>query len=172
MDFFSVLSECAITLAGFSAIYSILQGSTGPRGAYRSIGTLTRAAAAFFLSILPLLLNQLEIPAPVLWSVCSAIAAFVRTLSLIIMWRIDGVLTDQGHPPQMGRVVALNFLVGLISVVLFAVNIFYWPESTRQFLYGLGIVLMMITPVTAMGVAFFLLLEQSLQDNVPEGSAK
>ena len=54
MDFFSALSEWAITLAGFPAIYSILQGSTGPCGAYRLIVTLSTAGLAFFLSILPL----------------------------------------------------------------------------------------------------------------------
>ena len=170
MDFFSLLAECAITLAGFSAIYAVLQGSTGPRGAFRSIGTLGAAALAFFTSIFPLIVNLLEISEAVLWSISSALAGLCTALIFTVTVRMSGRLTTSGFPPQGGRSLALAFLLIVISTTLFASNIFYWPDVIRRFIYALGVLLLMIVPVSAMATSFVISLDESLKNGRPEGS--
>ena len=170
MDFFSLSAECAITLAGFSAIYAILQGSTGPRGAYRSIGTLGTAALAFFICILPQVFNLLEISEALLWSICSALATVLVMSFFIVTLRMNGMLTANGFPPQTGRALTFVILLVAVSALVFAGNIFPWPESTRRFLYGFGVLLLMVVPVASMAVSFVVALEEAIKNSNPGGS--
>lgn len=171
MDFFGLLAECAITLAGFSAIFAVLQGSTGPRGSYRSIGTLGAAALAFFISLLPQAFNLLEISEASLWSICSVFAIIFITSLFIVTFRMNAMLTAGGFPPQAGRGLAFAVLLAAISAILLLINIFPWPDVTRRFLYGLGVIFLMAVPLQTMGVSFILSLKESMKNSEPEISS-
>jgi hypothetical protein len=167
MDFFSLLAECSITLAGFSAIYAILQGSTGPRGSFRSIGTLGSAALAFFISVLPPLFSLLAISDALLWSICSAIASIFAASFFVTVVKMNGTLTANGFPPQTSKSLALAFLLVAISAILFAIDVFPWPNAVRIFIYGFGVLLLMCVPVSAMAVSFVVALEEAIKNSSP-----
>jgi small-conductance mechanosensitive channel len=167
MDFYSLMAECAITLVGFSAIYSILQGSTGPRGHFRAIGTLIVAAIGFLVSIFPLLLDQLKLSPTALWTTCSMLAALFTISAFVIILPLHRQLSARGFPPQTNKLLAIGFLLVGGAAILFTVNIYPWPELTRHLIYRLGIVFLMLMPIWTMASGFVLALQESMADGRP-----
>ena len=170
MEFFNLLAICTITLAGFSAIHAQLQRTTGPRGAFRSLREFGTAALAFFISIFPLLFNLLEISEASIWSIASALAAICLIVFFIVVLRINGKLTANGFLPETSPAIALVSLLIVVSAILFTGNVFPWSDAANRFIYGLGVLLLMIVPVSAMAVSFIVSPEQPIKHSENESA--
>lgn len=162
MDFFSVLAECAITLAGFSAIFAVLQGSTGPRGSMRAAVTFSASAVAFLVSIFPLLFDLIQISETALWRICS-IAAALCSLSLTIFIRgMDRRLSARGFPPQSKHGAGIGLAMVFIATLFFIANFIPWPNAIGRLMYGSGVLLLLAAPIHVIAFSFTLTLHETL----------
>ncbi len=162
MDFFSVLAECAITLAGFSAIFAVLQGSTGPRGSMRAAVTFSASAVAFMVSTFPLLFELIQITETMLWRTCSILAALCALSLMMFIRGMDKSLSERGFPPQRKHGAGIGLAMVFTATLFFVANFYPWPQSIERFIYGCGVLLLLAAPIHVIAFSFTLTLQETL----------
>lgn len=162
MEFFNLLAECAITLAGFSAILAVLQGSTGPRGSMRASVTFSASAVVFLVSIFPPLFSLVQISETALWRTCSSAAALCALLLMIFIRGMDQRLSARGFPPQRKHGAKIGIALMFAAAVIFVANIFPGSHTTARLMYGSGVLLLFAAPIHVIAFSFTLTLQETL----------
>lgn len=166
MPFFELLAECSIALGGFAAIHAALQGSTGPRGAFRAWGIVAPGLGAFLLSLLPLFLVQLELSEAAMWRLASAsglvLCGGLAMLSLYIDWR----LSVAGHPAQIPWVLGVSQILNVFSVPAMAANLLGWPWTPGAPLYAASLLALIGSAVAGLLGSFWINLRGTLETSL------
>ncbi len=162
MEFFSVLAECAMTLAGFSAIFAVLQGSSGARGSMRAAVTFCTSAVAFVISALPLLFGLIQISETLLWRICSIVAALCALSLTMFIRGMDKNLSARGFLPQRKHGAKVGLAAVIMATSFFVANFFPWPPAIGRFMYGGGVLLLLAAPIHVIAFSFILTLQETL----------
>ncbi len=162
MEIFSVLAECAITLAGFSAIFAVLQGSTGPRGSMRAAVTFSASAVAFVVSTFPLLFELIQITETMLWRICSILATLCAISLTMFIRGMDKSLSARGFPPQRKHGARIGIAMVITATLFFIANCFPWPHTMGRFVYAGGALLLLAAPIHVIAFSFVLTLQETL----------
>lgn len=135
MSFFQTLAECSVAFAGFAAIHAVLKGGTTGRALHRSFTIVLTGALAFGLSVLVLLLDQLDLSAPALWRIASAIGLAASALGSALFYRSHRRLAGLGEVAQtpLGFMVAASLLVLPIPLMFLNLGGWLWPPGAAAF---------------------------------------
>lgn len=163
MEFFEILAECSIALAGFGAVHAVLRGSTGARGVYRAWAVVNNGALSFALSILPLVLSLGLLSDELLWRVASTLGlagALAASYSSIVL---DLKLALLGHVPQTTTSLRIGQTLSILSVLAMLLNALGWPWPPGSLLYAVAVTLILITGLNALLASFRLPLQLLLR---------
>lgn len=165
MNFFEILAECSIALAGFGAVHAVLQGSGGARGLLRAWFVVSQGAIAFGLCMLVLLLDLASLSDEELWRFASMAGALCAGGLTIAMFRIDAKMTRQGHPPQAAVNLRTAQSLLVLSVLLLIINFIEWPLQSGPLPYAIAVTFMLISGLLALLHSFFVPLQLALSDD-------
>ena len=117
-DYLLTTAELAVALAGFSALIVVLRQNDSrgiPAGLVSTL--IERSLVATLLSLLPLLLSGLGVPAPQLWFVASGL---LGTFIVSIAWRGATLRSRVPEAAEQisGPAFALMYVLGLVVMVL------------------------------------------------------
>ena len=164
MNFFELIAECAIALAGFGAVHAVLQGSTGPRGVFRAWVVVVIGAISFVLSILPLLLVLAPLSNELLWRSASIFGVLGGGVLVSTFLTSDYRMTRLGHLPQALLSVRSAQLSSILATIAMLMNFFDWPWPSGPLLYATALVLLMITGLIALLHSFYVPFQLALRD--------
>ncbi len=162
MNFFEIIAECAIALAGFGAVHAVLQGSTGPRGVFRA--WVVVGALSFALAILPLLLILAPLTNELLWRSASVFGVLGIGVFVATFLTDDYRMTCLGHPPQALLSIRLALLSSILATIAMVMNFFDWPSPSGPLLYATALVLLMLTGLMALLHSFYVPFQLALRD--------
>ncbi len=163
MNFFEIIAECAIALAGFGAVHAVLQGSTGPRGVFRAWVVVVVGALSFVLSILPLLLILAPLSTELLWRSASVFGVLGVGALVSTFIKSDYRMTRLGHPPQALLSVRSAQLSSIIATIAMLMNFFGWPWPSGPLLYATALVFLMISGLIALLHSFYVPFQLALR---------
>ena len=161
MNFFEIIAECAIALAGFGAVHAVLQGSTGPRGVFRA--WLVVGAFSFVLAILPLLLILAPLSNELLWRSASVFGVLGTGVLVATFVTSDYYMTRLGNPPQALLIIRSAQLASILAIIAMVMNFFGWPWPSGPLLYAMALVLLMITGLMALLHSFYVPFQSALR---------
>jgi hypothetical protein len=168
MSAFELLAECSISFAGFAAVYAVLRGSRGLRGAFRAWTTVAHGFLAFFCSLLPILLSTLELSEPAIWRVSSAVACVGVVAGWVTNVVVNRRLNALGQLAQLPWVLRFSLSIPVLTLTVLSSNIAGWPWPPGDFLYLLAIVLTLTMAVIAFTVSFWIPLRGAWAGEVPD----
>ncbi len=156
MDFFEIIAECSVALAGFGAVHAVLRGATNPRGAFRAWTVVVQGAVSFVLSVLPLVLTLTSLSNESLWRSVSAVGLVATSATAYSFIVFDIRMTRLGHPPQALASIRIAQLFAIASILALLANFIGWPWQPGPFLYAVALILVLITGLVALLHAFIL----------------
>lgn len=162
MSFLEILAECAIALAGFGAVHAVLQGSSGPRGIFRSWTVVLHGATAFILAVIPLLLDLSSLSSDQLWRTASVVGAACAGFNAYLNFSFDARLTKIGHLPQAKVILRIAQVSTVLAMLAMISNALGWPSPPGPLLYAVGPVFILITGLLAMLHSFLVPLQMFL----------
>ena len=169
-DFFEILAECSIALAGFGAIHAALQGIGGPRGTLRAWFVVCQGAMAFSLCLLVLLLDLSSLSGTVLWRVAGVIGVLPLGGLVYAFLRVDARMTSLGYPPQALLNLRTAQTMCVVSTLLLLSNATGVPWAAGPLFFGIAVTFILISGLLALIHSFFVPLQASLsgEHNEPE----
>lgn len=125
-DFILRIAGLALSFVGFSAIVVSLRGALGGQLSDQHLRLvrlyIEGGLIVTGLGLVPGLLNLLEVSEPVIWRACSAIAALIFTLLMVIQFRRRK--TVEGHFPLW---VVVIFAISVVVVLALWLNAAGFP---------------------------------------------
>ncbi len=162
MNFFEIVAECSIALAGFGAVHAVLQGAGGPRGVLRAWHVVSQGCVAFILCLLVLLLEQTSLSAESGWRFASIIGVLGAGGLLVTMFRVDAKMTAMGYPPQSPLSLRTAQVTSVTASFLLLMNIPGWVWTPGQLPYAVSVTLVLISGLLALLHSFFVPLQVCL----------
>ena len=163
MNFFEIIAECAIALAGFGAVHAVLQGSTGPRGVFRAWVVVAVGALSFVLAILPLLLILAPLSNELLWRSASVFGVLGTGVLVATFLTSDYLMSRLGHPPQALLSIRSAQISSILAIIAMIMNFFGWPWPSGPLLYATALVLLMISGLIALLHSFYVPFQSALR---------
>ncbi len=162
MNIFEIFAECSIALAGFGAVHAALQGSTGPRGAFRALYVVSQGGIAFILSLLPLLFDLSSMSHEQLWRVTSIFGVAGVGATNYSYFVMDVRLTRLGHPPQAPLIFRTAQILNSVALLAMFINLIGWPWNPDALPYSSGIILMLMAGLLALVHSFLVPVQIAL----------
>jgi hypothetical protein len=167
LNLFELLAECSVAFSGFAAVYTGVRGSTGARGSFRAWSAVGAGFLAFLLSMIPLLLRELEVEELTIWRVSSLIGLVGMAGFFLVTLRVHRRLSTLGHTPQSSSAIVISMLVPSLVLLAFLVNLLGYPWPSGSFLYGLGIALILTAGMIVFLLTFWLPLREVWEEDGP-----
>lgn len=162
MNFFEIVAECSIALAGFGAVHAVLQGAGGPRGILRAWHVVSQGSVAFTLCVLALLLDLTSLGADAVWRTASIIGALGSGGLAATMFRVNIRMTRLGHPPQSPLNLRASQSLFTLAFLLLVVNSLGWPWRPGPLPYAIAVTFILMSGLLALLHSFFVPLQVSL----------
>jgi len=139
-----------------------LQGSTGPRGAFRALYVVSQGGIAFILSLLPLLFDLSSMSHEQLWRVTSIFGVAGVGATNYSYFVMDVRLTRLGHPPQAPLIFRTAQILNSVALLAMFINLIGWPWNPDALPYSSGIILMLMSGLLALVHSFLVPVQIAL----------
>jgi hypothetical protein len=163
MSFFQTIAECSVAFAGFAAIHAVLKGGNTGRVLHRSFTVVLTGALAFMLSVLVLLLDQLDLPATTLWRVASGVGLTATAVGGFLFYRSHHRLSRLGDVPQAPWVFAMAAWLLVLPTPAMLLNLGGWLWTPGAPAYGVALTLILASGVLALLGSFWFPLEVAIE---------
>ena len=121
---------------------------------------MSQGLGAFLMSLLPLLLDLLDLPEPVVWRAASVAAALIIGVTHGHTVWTSHSLTKLGHPPQAPWLLRAGLSLGALAVATTVCNAVGWPQAPGPFPYGLAVTLSLTGAVLGLLLSFLIPLQE------------
>ncbi|MDX1579019.1 MAG: hypothetical protein R3266_11060 [Gemmatimonadota bacterium] len=163
MDFFQTLAECSVAFAGFAAIHAVLKGGNTGRILHRSFTVVLTGALAFMLSLLVLLLDQLDLPATTLWRIASGIGLTATAVGGFLFYRSHRRLAELGEVAQAPVVFAIAAWLLALPTPAMLLNLGGWLWTPGAAAYGAALTMILGAGVLALVGSFWFPMEMTIK---------
>ena len=172
MHYIELLAESSLVFTGFTVLLFALRESEGPRVIFRAWSIVVQGFIVFGMSLLPLLLIQLDLDERTLWQIASGTALVVMSALLVSIPIISFRLTSRGHPSLAPWALWISFGISTVGCMLLLANVVGWPLAPSSFFYGAGLTLFLAVSVAGVVSIYWLLLVEFTRSRGPTDNPK